>query len=240
MYNMLIYWQELFLFEVTMKTYKLYLIRHGLTTANLEGRYCGTQDIPLCEEGIQQLNSMLDTYDYPIVETVYSSPLRRAMETSELLFPGAEYIAVDNLREASFGRFEGCRMSDLKDDEEFQKWIVPGSDYTPAGAEPSKSFYVRCRQGLIQVIDDMMQRGIFSAAVVTHISVIGACLAAMAYPQLPPYDWNCECGAGFMVRVDPSIYLREPIVEYVRDVPGPDDDEGNDPDEDDPYDYLDY
>ena len=221
-----------------MKTYKLYLIRHGLTKANLEGRYCGTQDIPLCEEGIQKLNDMLENYDYPIVDTVYSSPLLRATQTSEILFPGAEYIAVDNIREASFGRFEGYRMQDLQDDEEFQKWIVPGSDYTPAGAEPSKNFYVRCRQGLIQIIDDMMARGIYSAAVVTHISVIGACLAALAYPKLAPYDWNCECGAGFMIRVDPSLYMREPLVEYVKDIPENGDYDTDD--SDDPYDYLDY
>lgn len=221
-----------------MKTYKLYLIRHGVTQANLEARYCGTQDIPLCEEGIQQLNDMVNNYEYPYVESVYASPLLRARETAEILFPGSEYIAVDNLREASFGRFEGLRMKDLQEDEEFQKWIVPGTDYTPPGIEPSKAFYVRCREGLIQVIDDMMQRGIFSAAVVTHISVIGACLAALAYPQLSPYDWNCEPGAGFMIRIDPSLYLREPVVEYVCEVPVAYNEQT--PSDEDPYDYLDY
>ncbi|MBQ6148744.1 MAG: histidine phosphatase family protein [Oscillospiraceae bacterium] len=220
-----------------MKTYKLYLLRHGLTKANLEGRYCGTLDIPLCEEGIQQLNDLVDSCEYPYVETVYASPLLRARETAEILFPGSEYIAVDNLREASFGRFEGTRMKDLQDDEEFQKWIVPGSDYTPPGVEPSKNFYVRSREGLIQVIDDMMHRGIFSAAVVTHISVIGACMAALAYPKHSPYEWNCDPGRGFMVRIDPSLYLREPLVEFVSEIPF----EGQDqtPSDEDPFDYID-
>ena len=220
-----------------MRTYKLYIIRHGLTEANLEGRYCGTMDVPLCQTGIQQLSDLLENYSYPSVDTVYASPLLRARETAEIIFPGAEYIAVDNLREASFGRFEGLRMQDLQDDEEFQKWVVPGSDYTPPGAEPSKAFYVRCREGLIQVIDDMMQRGIFSAAVVTHISVIGASLAALAYPKLPPYDWNCGCGEGFMVRIDPSLYLREPLVEYVKEIPSQTEESDDDVT---PYDYLDY
>ncbi len=219
-----------------MKTYKIYLIRHGLTRANLEGRYCGTTDIPLCEEGIQGLNKLLDMYEYPFVDTVYSSPLLRSRETAEILFPDCEYIAVDNLREASFGRFEMLRMQDLKEDEEYQKWIVPGQDYTPAGMEPSKSFYVRCRAGLIQIIDDMMQRGITSAAVVTHISVIGAAMSALAFPKQAPYEWNCEAGCGFILRADPSLYLREPLVEYVGEVPF----DKTPKDEEDPFDDLDY
>ena len=34
-----------------MKNYRLYLIRHGITSGNLEGKYIGTTDLPLCEEG---------------------------------------------------------------------------------------------------------------------------------------------------------------------------------------------
>ncbi len=202
-----------------MKTYKIYMIRHGLTAANLEGRYCGTTDIPLCEEGRKGLLELLDQYEYPYVDTVYSSPLLRSRETAEILFPGCEYIAVDNLREASFGRFEMMKMKDLQHDEEFQKWVVPGQEYTPPGMESSKEFYVRCRAGVIQVIDDMMTRRITSAAIVTHISVIGASLSALAYPRMKPYEWNCDAGCGFMLRADPSLYLREPLVEYVGEIP---------------------
>ena len=38
----------------------LYLIRHGKTKGNLEGRYIGTTDEPLCEEGKQSLMQMAD------------------------------------------------------------------------------------------------------------------------------------------------------------------------------------
>ena len=36
-----------------MKTFKLHLIRHGLTSGNLQGLYIGSgTDIPLCDEEI--------------------------------------------------------------------------------------------------------------------------------------------------------------------------------------------
>ena len=38
----------------------IYLIRHGKTKGNLEGRYIGTTDEPLCEEGKQSLMQMAD------------------------------------------------------------------------------------------------------------------------------------------------------------------------------------
>ena len=43
-----------------MKTFKLHLIRHGMTAGNLQGLYIGSgTDIPLCDEGREQLNDCL-------------------------------------------------------------------------------------------------------------------------------------------------------------------------------------
>ena len=38
-----------------MKSYQIHLIRHGMTQANLQGRYIGSTDVPLSQEGIEQL-----------------------------------------------------------------------------------------------------------------------------------------------------------------------------------------
>ena len=44
-----------------MKTFKLHLIRHGLTSGNLQGLYIGSgTDIPLCDEGRAQLAELKD------------------------------------------------------------------------------------------------------------------------------------------------------------------------------------
>ena len=45
-----------------MKTYRIHLIRHGLTGDNLSGVYCGITDTPLCDEGKDQLRQMKEEY----------------------------------------------------------------------------------------------------------------------------------------------------------------------------------
>ena len=94
-----------------MKTFKLHLIRHGLTSGNLQGLYIGSgTDIPLCDEGRAQLAELKERFEYPQVDTVFSSPLMRAVETANILFPNATHqFSVHDLREAGFGVFENHR-----------------------------------------------------------------------------------------------------------------------------------
>ena len=61
-----------------MKGYRIAFIRHGMTQANLDGRYIGTTDLPLCREGADQLYEKIEKYDYPSVQKVYTSPLKGA------------------------------------------------------------------------------------------------------------------------------------------------------------------
>ena len=71
-----------------MKTFKLHLIRHGMTAGNLQGLYIGSgTDIPLCDEGRAQLKELKERFEYPQVDTVFSSPLVRAVETANLCSP---------------------------------------------------------------------------------------------------------------------------------------------------------
>ncbi|MEG2206385.1 MAG: phosphoglycerate mutase family protein, partial [Oscillospiraceae bacterium] len=68
-----------------MKNYRLYLIRHGITQGNLCGKYIGGgTNEPLCEEGIKRLHELQDKYTYPQVNTVFASPLDRAVQTAEI------------------------------------------------------------------------------------------------------------------------------------------------------------
>ena len=56
-----------------MKTFKLHLIRHGLTSGNLQGLYIGSgTDIPLCDEGRAQLKTLKKDFGYPQVPLVFT------------------------------------------------------------------------------------------------------------------------------------------------------------------------
>ena len=74
---------------------KLWLIRHGKTEGNKLSRYIGTTDEPLCQEGTEFLHKM----DYPKVQAVYVSPLKRCVQTAEILFPGDPVHIIEELAE---------------------------------------------------------------------------------------------------------------------------------------------
>ena len=158
-----------------MKTFKLHLIRHGMTAGNLQGLYIGSgTDLPLCDEGRAQLAELKERFVYPQVDTVFSSPLLRAVETANILFPGAAHqFTVHDLREAGFGKFEGRPVKDLVHDEDFKKWITPGSGYLPEGAEPTEQFHARCADSLMKLFEYMIRMDVTEAACVTHGGEIG-------------------------------------------------------------------
>ena len=124
-----------------MKTFKLHLIRHGMTEGNLKGLYIGSgTDIPLCDEGRAQLQELKERFEYPQVDTVFSSPLMRSVETANILFPNATHqFSVHDLREAGFGVFENRPVKELVKDEDFKKWITPAPALCPRVPSPPSS-----------------------------------------------------------------------------------------------------
>ena len=180
-----------------MKTFKLHLIRHGMTAGNLQGLYIGSgTDIPLCDEGRAQLAELKERFEYPQVDTVFSSPLLRAVETANILFPDAKHtFTVHDLREAGFGKFENKPVKELVHDEDFKKWITPGSNYLPEGAEPTDQFHARCAESLMKLFEYMIRMDVTEAACApcppaTRSS--GWQTPAAATPCRP----MCSCGCG--------------------------------------------
>ena len=64
-------------------TYRIFLIRHGATPGNLEGRYIGRTDEALSAAGREDILR----HQYPPVDLVFTSPMRRCRETAALIYP---------------------------------------------------------------------------------------------------------------------------------------------------------
>ena len=106
-----------------MKSYTVYLLRHGLTKGNLNAQYIGHTDYPLSTFGIEQLKEIKKEHSYPEADAVFVSPLKRALESADIMFPKNNKIVIDNLIEYSFGEFEELTAEDLKDNEDFKNWL---------------------------------------------------------------------------------------------------------------------
>ncbi len=94
----------------------LYIVRHGLTKWNVEGRIQGQLDSPLTDDGRQQATKLaheLATIDFT---AIYASDLPRAYETAQILAQNRELIinASEHLRERSFGSVDGKLRTDVQ------------------------------------------------------------------------------------------------------------------------------
>lgn len=202
-----------------MKPYRIYLIRHGLTDANLNGRYIGTTDIDLSEEGVKELFELREQYTYPNVGRVYTSPLRRSIETARVLYPEMTPVTVEGLREYSFGVFENKTPEELMDLPEYKDWLDSTKQATPEGAEKPEEFTARVLEGLDLIIRDMMKNRISEVAVITHAGVITSILASCGLPRRPLLDWKVESGRGYTLNINAGLWLNEHFVEVFTPVP---------------------
>lgn len=173
------------------------LLRHGKTAGNLEGRYIGVTDEPLCEEGRRALLAMR----LPAAERVYTSPLLRCRQTAELLWPGTETVQIPEFSECDFGEFENRNYAELNGNPAYQAWIDSGGTIAFPGGEDPLAFRARCVRGFERAMEDLKESGKKNAAVVCHGGTIMSILAVYGRPKRPFYGWQVKNGRGFLLEL---------------------------------------
>ncbi len=92
---------------------ELWLIRHGVTDWNAQGRIQGAADQPLNAEGVAQAQRLAARLIGTRFDAVYASDLRRARDTARHALPGAEVQLDPRLRELAYGVLEGKTWAEL-------------------------------------------------------------------------------------------------------------------------------
>ncbi len=202
-----------------MKGYRIQFIRHGMTQANLDGKYIGKTDEPLCSEGVAELFKKLETRIYPNVQKVYTSPLKRCTSTAGILLPDTYTVAVDELREMDFGDFEGKRAVDLMNTESYKNFLKGGLDNPPPNGESMRSVIERCYSAISYVVQDMMNNGLTNCAVVTHGGIIMNTLSCFGLPKMKPMELPCDFGEGYEVLVTADMWMRSHVFEIMGKYP---------------------
>jgi 2,3-bisphosphoglycerate-dependent phosphoglycerate mutase len=103
------------------------LARHGETDWNRENRFQGHADPPLNATGRAQAVQLAAALAAEPLAAVYSSPLRRAFETGQILAAphGLEPLPVDALREVHVGSWQGLTRAEIEQrfPEQFARWL---------------------------------------------------------------------------------------------------------------------
>ena len=182
---------------------RCYLIRHSMTYGNALKRYIGTTDESLCPEGIQ----LLKKKEYPKCERLYASPLKRCIETAEIIYSDQEIILVPELAECDFGEFENKNYLELSDNPQYQRWIDSNGRLPFPGGESRENFQKRSVEGFRKLVHNCIKEHISSAAFVVHGGTIMSIMEAFAGPEGSYYEWKVKNGEGFEL----SLYSDEKV-----------------------------
>ena len=183
---------------------KIALIRHSKTEGNLKGRYIGKTDEHLCEEGVILAQSKI----FPQVSHIYLSPLKRCIETADIIYKELNPIIIDELRECDFGDFENKNYKDLSGNMDYQKWIDSnGSIPFPNGENPEE-FKKRSIIGFDKVVENIIENKINDAAIIAHGGTIMSILDKYSYPNKDFYCWQVGNCCGYIIEINDKLWIK--------------------------------
>ena len=165
-------------------------IRHGATAGNMQKRYIGATDEPLCDVGIEQALH-LRKHNFPS-EHIFVSPMKRARQTAEIIFPDCKYTVAEELRETDFGAFEGKNASELSQDKDYRVWVDSMCTLPIPNGEDIKQFKKRCTEAYCKIVKTIPDGS--AVSFVVHGGVIMAILEHFAEAKGNFYDYHIQNG----------------------------------------------
>lgn len=103
-------------FDATNGSAQVCVARHGETDWNIAGILQGWIDVEINDQGRGQAFKMAAAFAGLGFTRVYSSPLRRALETAEIIARATQLappLCLDGLRERNFGAIQGIPKAEL-------------------------------------------------------------------------------------------------------------------------------
>lgn len=135
---------------------QIFLVRHGATDWNLQGRCQGATDLALNETGIRQAEQIASVLTDEPIQGIYSSDLKRARQTAHLI--GLKHrVAVQiehDVRELDHGELEGLTFAEIKANysDFIHKWRTEPADVQVPGGERLADVAQRAWNGLNRII----------------------------------------------------------------------------------------
>ena len=200
---------------------KLVLIRHGETASNKEHRYLGRTDEDLSPCGAEKIKKAVQKKLYPEIDILFTSPMKRCLQTAQLIYPDMTAHIIPEFAEMDFGEFEGKNYQDLKDDARYQAWIDSNGTLPFPGGESQKTYIGRCKLGFETMINELYkQKSVslitlqkdkykdslavnqYTIGIVVHGGTIMSLMHAYAGGEY--FDYQVKNGRGYICTLDCS------------------------------------
>lgn len=174
---------------------EIILARHGETVWNVEETFRGRTDLELNVRGRQQAKLLAEHLAELKIEAVYSSPLKRALETAEAI-ARRHKLKVNTspgLIDCDFGKWQGLHLQEVKDryKELYQQWAEsPQLVKIPAGESLDE-----VRERALKVVNGVMAKHTEAVVLVSH-RVVNKVLICAFLGLDNSYFWNIRQDVG--------------------------------------------
>lgn len=182
----------------------IYLIRHGKTPGNEEKKYIGVTDESLSDIGRKEILSK----KYPKADIIFSSPMKRCLETAEIIYPDRTVHIEEGFRETDFGEFEGKNYEELKDEPSYIEWIKSGgASAFPNGEDRDtvKKRVLSAFENALSIIKDGE-----TAVFIVHGGTIMTIISELFNSDF--YDHQVKNGMGYFFELSPDGDLGGPYL----------------------------
>lgn len=172
---------------------ELFFIRHGKTQGNLEKRYVGRTDEPLCKAGIVELKRQSAKKELPQADLLIASPMKRCVETAHILYPQAPVQIILDFCEIDFGDFEYQDYSTLFTRTDYRRFLDSGGNAPIPNGESRAEFSCRVCTAFASIVPEILQY--HTVVFVVHGGTIMALMECFAVPKRGYYDTQVGNGA---------------------------------------------
>jgi alpha-ribazole phosphatase len=146
----------------------IFLVRHGETTWNTQGRFQGHSDTPLSESGQRQAKGLGNYLKGETLQAIYTSDLRRAWDTAKIISAHHKLEVIPNpqFREMNFGSWEGLDYREIQEKfpEKLAEWQKNIMTTAPPGGENLEQFVTRVQAAYGDIIHDNLESDILLVA----------------------------------------------------------------------------
>lgn len=133
--------------RISIRMGTIFIVRHGETDWNAQGRIQGHTDIGLSEQGAEQARRLSNRLASVPINAAYCSDLKRASETAKLALGERGVVPHETplLREYHKGAFEGLTLPQIQAQfpNEYPKYLEKDLDYAPEGGETVRTVSTR-------------------------------------------------------------------------------------------------
>lgn len=181
---------------------KVFVTRHGLTDWNLVGRRQGRHETNLSTQGLRGAHALGLALKRLEVDTVYSSPQIRCVQTSRVVgdLCGVEVVIVEGLQELDLGLTTGLTWTELR--ERHGDFLVAREGSKFSTRWPEGESYQDALSRVTTVLSTVAGDGFARPVIICHEMIAKAVLVALCGPSSDP-TWSRRLPHGHIYEVDP-------------------------------------